>query len=715
MNFRYVAILIVCCVSALVATPQPVGGFEVVAKQRSVTMPLVSGPYQPTWQSLQSHPVPEWFRDAKLGIFLHWGICSVPAYQGWYGLTMYDPEGSPEVVEYHRKTYGHPSHFGYKDLIPLWRAEKWNPDALVEEFKQAGARYIMPVAVHHDNFDNYASTYQPWNSVNMGPKRDVVGGWRKSALKYGLHFTVSSHQHEAWDWFHRSYNFDKSGSFQGFPWDAWQTKTDGKGKWWQGYDPADLYVRHFRPWDPSLDVLHHKMIRTDRGGFVNDREVVDDRGKVIGTILVDQDAQGKFIENWYLRTKELIDKYHPEMLYIDWGMPFGHLSCRDDPWLRLNAHYYNASLKWNQGKMRVATNLKHINDWPPEHISGSHDQVRRSCIEDFEGGTTGDLPAPLPWQNDESVNNEWFDDTNSPHHVAKRPEEIVRMLVDTVSRNGCLLLNIGLRADGTVPPDDQVALDALKAFMGKNREAIHDTRPWVQAMDRPSDTYFTTKGNVLYAIVLRHMDKNKITIRALAEDRSPWINSVYKVSLLENALSVKWSRTPEGMELELPSSHSPSGYGFVLKLTGKGSPVVRGPGVPQGRKLSQEQDAMEKTIRRDLAGNAGKPSAMLRSRVADILRSGLCNFSNFAATIDRIENGSPANGSLFLVHLKSDVNPEASYILKISATELRKDGKPLMPGEKIVFDGRYEVVTVKSATMDYPVIQGYITRADRLK
>lgn len=695
-----------------VTSPRYVTEVQCAAQRKSAPISFQSGPYQPTWQSLSSHPVPEWFRDAKLGIFLHWGICSVPAYHGWYGLAMYDPETNPEVVEYHRKVYGHPSIFGYKDLIPLWKAEKWNPDALVQEFKQAGARYIMPVAVHHDNFDNYASTYQPWNSVNMGPKRDIVGEWRKSALKYGLHFTVSSHQHEAWDWFHRSYNFDLSGPLQGMPWDAWETKADGQDKWWHGYDPADLYVRHFLPWDRSLDVIHHRMVRTNRGGFINDREIVDDGGKVIGTILVDPDAQGKFIENWYLRTKELIDKYHPEMLYIDWGIPFGHLPCKDDPWLRLNAYYYNASLKWNHGKMLASTNLKHINDWPPEYISGSHDQVRRSCVEDFEGGTTGDRPASLPWQNDEAVNNEWFDDTNSPHHFAKRPADIVRMLVDTVSRNGCLLLNIGLRADGTVPPDDQAALDALKAFMGKNNEAIHSTRPWILAMDRPTDTYFTTRGNVLYAIILRRPDQNRLTVRALSADRSPWISDVQKVSLLGSAQPVKWSRTPQGMEFELPGMQTMPIYSVVLKLTGKGTPLVAAPGLPPARKLSAEQDAMEKAIRKDLASNAGKPTDALRHNIADILRSGVGSFSSFEATIERIEN---ASSGLILLHLKSDANAEVTYNLRITAAELNKDRKPLLPGDTILFDGRYESVTAKSATLDYPVIQGYITRADHVK
>jgi alpha-L-fucosidase len=258
---------------------------------------------------------------------------------------MCDPETNAEVVAWHRAHYGHPSVFGYKDLIPLWRAERWDPAALVRTFKQAGARYIMPVAVHHDNYDNYDSAFQPWNSVHMGPKRDIVDEWRAAALAEGLHFTVSTHQHESWDWFHREYNFDADGSLAGVPWDGWQTVADGQGKWWQGLDPGDLYVHHWLPWDPALDVTHHRMRRTNHGDWPGDREILDNAGGVLGTIKVDPAAQDKFVINWYLRTKDLIDKYHPEMLYIDWGLPFAHLPCRDSVWLRLNAHYYNASLR----------------------------------------------------------------------------------------------------------------------------------------------------------------------------------------------------------------------------------------------------------------------------------------------------------------------------------------------------------------------------------
>jgi len=584
-----------CC--SLVLTTAALAATPLESPEFLNALPMQDGPYKPNWESMAAQFKPaDWIRDAKFGIFLHWGIGAVPARHGWYGRAMYDPETSPEVVQWHGAHYGHQSVFGYKDLIPLWKAEKWDPDALVRQFKKAGARYIMPVAVDQDNFDNYNSNYQPWNSVNMGPHRDIVGDWRKAALKEGLHFTVASHQHAAWDWFGRAYNYDTSGPKAGVPWDAWQTRVDGMGKWWEGYNPADLYVPHFLRWS-GLDVRHHTMVRTNRGDWPFERDILDADGTVRGTVKVDPAAPARFIQNWYLRTKDLIDQYHPEMLYIDGGLPFGNLPCKDTPWLRLNAHYYNSSLQWNGWRLAVATNLQHIKAWPPAMASGTHEQIRRSTVEDYAGGMAGDRPWPLPWQHSDAVNNEWFDDSNSPQHATKRPDDIVRMLVDTVSRNGNLLLNISLRADGTVVPEDQAVLDALAAFMANNSEALHETRPWLLAQDRAGDAYFTTKGDVLYAILLRWADGGTVTLPALTEGRCPWVAGVQRVSVLGQNWNVTFRRTPEGLVVKLPKDRPGDFHGMALKLEGRGTPVVAGKDLPAAPSAPPEPDQVESALR----------------------------------------------------------------------------------------------------------------------
>jgi alpha-L-fucosidase len=261
---------------------------------------------------------------------------------------------------------------------------------------------------------------------------------------------------------------------------------------------------------------------------------------------------------------DLIDTFHPNQFYVDFSVPFTDTPYGDAVWRRLQAHYYNASLKWNGGRMMVGTNIKNI---------GDKDMIRRSCIEDFEGGKEGDIPLPLPWQHDDSVNQEWFYDGNSPRRSTKSPAQVVRMLVDTVSRNGNLLLNVGLRADGTVPPEEQDVLKGLAEFIGTNGEAIHGSRPWKISTDRASDVFFTTKGEALYALVLRWPEGGKLELPALAEGKSPWLASVQRVSLPGSDSKIKWMRTVEGMSFELPREKQANFLGLGLKLEGRGSPV----------------------------------------------------------------------------------------------------------------------------------------------
>src|SRR6266542_1668652 len=199
-------------------------------------------PFEPTWDSLKQYKVPDWFADAKFGMWAHWGAQCQPEHGDWYARGMYE-EGS-DHYNFHLKKYGHPSKFGFKDVINEWKAENWNPDALVELYKNAGAKYFVAMANHHDNFDNFNSSYQPWNSVKYGPKKDLIEGWVKAAKKHGLPFGVSIHAAHAWTWYETSQRSDKNGALAGVPYDGKRTKADGKGKWWQGYDPQELYAQN---------------------------------------------------------------------------------------------------------------------------------------------------------------------------------------------------------------------------------------------------------------------------------------------------------------------------------------------------------------------------------------------------------------------------------------------------------------------------------------
>jgi alpha-L-fucosidase len=191
--------------------------------------------FLPTWESLQNYAVPEWYRNAKFGIWAHWGPQCEPEHGDWYGRGMYE-EGS-DHYKYHVQKYGHPSKFGFKDVIHQWKAEKWDPDQLVALYKRVGAKYFFAMANHHDNLDLWNSKYQSWNSVNVGPKKDLIGGWAKAAKKQGLPFGVSVHASHAWMWFEPAQGSDKSGPLAGVPYDGKITKADGKGAWWAGMDP----------------------------------------------------------------------------------------------------------------------------------------------------------------------------------------------------------------------------------------------------------------------------------------------------------------------------------------------------------------------------------------------------------------------------------------------------------------------------------------------
>ena len=209
--------------------------------------PMQRGKFEPDWQSLRQYQVPDWFRDAKFGIWAHWGPQCAPEHGDWYARFLYmenAPGWAGDDYAYHRRHYGPPSEFGFKDVIHTWKAENWDPEKLMVLYKRAGAQYFVALANHHDNFDNYDSRYQPWNSVHMGPKKDLIGTWAKAARDNGLRFGVSIHAAHAWIWYEPSQGADESGNYAGVPYDGTLTKADGKGTWWEGYDPQDLYAQN---------------------------------------------------------------------------------------------------------------------------------------------------------------------------------------------------------------------------------------------------------------------------------------------------------------------------------------------------------------------------------------------------------------------------------------------------------------------------------------
>ncbi len=360
---------------------------------------IAAGEYKDTWDSLAKHKTPQWFLDAKFGIFIHWGIYSVPAFGSeWYSRNMYI-EGSPEF-EHHVKTYGAHKDFGYKDFIPMFKAENFDAKNWISLFKRAGAKYIVPVAEHHDGFQMYDSALSKWNAANMGPCRNVLGELSEEARKEGLVNGASTHRIEHWFFMGHGKEFESD-------------ITDKE-------EPGDFY------WPAMPERDHHD--------------------------LFSEPAPTKeFLEDWMIRTCELIDRYRVKELYFDWWIQ--HASAK--PYLRkIAAYYYNRALSWGEEVM----------------IAYKHDAFMfGTAVVDIERGQFSEV-KPFAWQTDTAIaKNSWC---YTEHNNFKKAKDILCDLVDIVSKNGCLLLNVGPKADGTISKEDTAVLTEIGEWLSINGEAI---------------------------------------------------------------------------------------------------------------------------------------------------------------------------------------------------------------------------------------------------
>jgi alpha-L-fucosidase len=508
------------------------------------TEPPKDGPFLPTWDSLAQYRCPEWFRDAKFGIWAHWTAQCVPEQGDWYARQMYE-QGNPDY-EYQCNHYGHPSKVGFKDIDHLWHAENWNPDALMKLYTAAGAKYFVALANHHDNFDCFDSAHQPWNSVKIGPKKDIVGLWAAAARKHGLRFGVTSHASHAWSWFETAQGADKTGPLAGIPYDGKLTKADGKGQWWEGLDPQDLYVQNHAP----------------------GRALIWDWDASKGSSVPDQ----AYIDKFYRRTMELLNKYRPDLIYFDdTVLPLYPIS---DVGLHIAAHHYNASLRRHGGKLEAVLTGKGLNE-----------AQRRCMVDDFERGRS-DRIVPHPWQTDTCIGEWHYRRSLYEQHRYKTVDQVVKMLADIVANNGNLLLNIPLRGDGSIDDDELKFLQGMAAWMGVNGEAIFATRPWAISGEGPvqvrgggfseggeerltaADFRFTTKGDTLYAVAMGWpAQEGRYVVRTLAAGADGIVGEVRRVQLLGNRGDLPFQRTPQGLVVTLPID-KPCDHAYVLKISG---------------------------------------------------------------------------------------------------------------------------------------------------
>jgi alpha-L-fucosidase len=471
------------------------------------------GPYRPDWESLQKYEVPEWYKDAKFGIFIHWGVYSVAAFANeWYPRNMYR-EGSEEY-KHHIAIYGPVDKFGYKDLVPMFKAEHFDPVAWARLFKEAGAKYVVPVAEHHDGFAMYDSGLTDWTAAKMGPHRDVIGDLAKAVRAEGLHFGASSHRAE--------HNF-----FLGV----------GRSISSDINDPK--YADFYGPAHNWLD-------------------------KAQGTPLDDDFTyvSPAWADDWLARSSEIIEKYHPDIMYFDWWI--GQASMRPNL-TRFAAFYYNASLKY--GAHVGVINYK-------DYALQEH-----SAVLDIERGQLGDI-RPLYWQTDTSVSNKsWGYIEND---TFKSPKFIVQQLIDIVSKNGNLLLNVGPRSDGMIPDEVQQVLRDVGSWLSVNGEAIYGTRPWKVYGEGPTkvvtgafhdadisdytaeDFRFTTKGKALYAIELGWPSSGEAVVHSLASS-APGGERVESVVLLGSDAKLQFQQQTDGLHIQLPAQ-APGKYAYAFRV-----------------------------------------------------------------------------------------------------------------------------------------------------
>lgn len=456
--------------------------------------------YSPTWESLQDYDIPDWMADAKFGIFIHWGPSCVPGHlTDWYPRWMYLDRfqcnhrtgevysNQPhEANLYHRRTYGDPTEFGYKDFFPRFKAEDFDAKAWVDLFVRSGAKYVIPVAEHHDSYAMYDSNITRWNSVDTGPRRDILGELREEIRKQGLIFGASSHLAFNWDFYNQQPRFDTG-------------------------DPqyADLYAPPHEPYSA---------------------------------------VSTGFLETWWSRTKDIIDSYEPDILWFDFGMDRSEWA----PYhTRLAAYYYNSGIRRGVTPVLQTKNL-HYDSYP----AGTH-------MLDLERSKSDQMLEKL-WQTDTSIgSNSWF---HCRDWISKSSDTLIDDLIDIVSKNGCLLLNVGPDPQGRIPLDQEHVLLEIGRWLSVNGEAIYGTRPWKHFGEGPTkvatghlsedknkaftheDIRFTQKGKTLYAMVLDR-PRGATLIKSLTISEHPELESITSVTLLGSQEAIRWEMTPQGLQI----------------------------------------------------------------------------------------------------------------------------------------------------------------------
>ncbi|MDI7775702.1 alpha-L-fucosidase [Asticcacaulis sp. EMRT-3] len=509
-----------------------------------------------TWDSLAAgYQTPDWFRDAKLGIWAHWGPQCIPEWGDWYGRQMYQ-QGN-RFYDHHVATYGHPAQFGFMQFLKDWKIDQWDPDRLMGLYKKAGAKYFMALAGHHDNFDMFDSQYQAWNITKLGPKVDTMAGWAKAARAQGLKFGVSNHMAHAWHWWQTAYGYDPEGAVRGLRYDAYRLKkADGQGQWWDGFDPQELYTGP-----------HGDMVAPDGIDSIKAMDAYTDAhsGQWLETV---PPHDPYYVKKWLARSNDLIDKYQPDLVYYDdTGLPL------EQAGLDATAYYYNQGLKWH-GKPDVIATGKKLSDLQ-----------RHAMTEDVERGFSDHL-RPIPWQTDTCIGNWHYDRPLYERNGYKTAKDVIQRLIDVVSKNGNLLLSIPVRGNGAIDDKEEKILAEMADWMAVNGDAIFATRPWEIYGEGPfhpvegamnegdvkpftyEDIRFTTKEGILYVLGQAWPDSGYMVITAMAQGSPQRKGSIGRIELLGHGQPLDFELGLGGLTVKLPDARP--AFTPVLKIMGTG-------------------------------------------------------------------------------------------------------------------------------------------------
>lgn len=537
----------------------PMGNIQTFEEVK-LDLPITSGPYEPTWKSIEANypGTPEWLRDSKFGIWIHFGPQSAGESGDWYARKMY-VEGTP-AYENHLKNYGHPSEVGYKEVLRDWNPKKFNPKALVDIYRDAGARFLIIQGVHHDQFDMWDSKYQPWNSTRLGPKRDLIGEWEKAARKAGIRFGLTFHHEYSWWWWQTAFQSDTKGDKKGVPYDGNLTLADGKGKWWEGLDPKYLYGINLREYETVAKAANSRWSPPQAGIFSGHLEYAE-----------------WYAKWWALRMMDAVDKYNPDFIYTDGTdqQPFSGSGTgtgyKCDAMQRVIADFYNKTLD-RRGKVDVFSIVKFR-------------KQTNGTVNTCETGIPENIKTDQAWIAETPV-GDWF---YGPNFVYSS-DAVIRYLLEIVARDGAVGVSIPLRPDGSLDEGCVKMLKEVGEWMRINGQGIYGSSAWSVlgegkdgklnvlpsgfiGVNQANHSFYTTdfrftvgKDGAIYAWCMTVPKAgDKLKILSLGSDTGIGRKQVTSVELLGEKNKIEWKQEADGLHIVYPdSAHLKTAVGFRI-------------------------------------------------------------------------------------------------------------------------------------------------------